>query len=263
MKQDKMKTNYLNDINFVIFDLDGVFYKDYEPIQGGKEMIGFLKKHDIGYCFLTNNSSFPLYIYKEKLQKCGILANKDKIITTTILLESYILESGFKDIYVLGSPHLKKYLYERFPISKIKPDALILGMHDEITLKELANALNLLSKDTKIVAANPDKLIPKSDGFGLECGVMIDLFEDITDKKVFTVGKPNNYAYDFILKKFKAKRENTLMVGDTYETDITGAINSGIKAVWVDTGNKLPKTADKENFLKVDSLHALTKSIQC
>ncbi len=49
------------------------------------------------------------------------------------------------------------------------------------------------------------------------------------------------------------------MVGDTYETDMPGEINSGIKAVWVDTINKLPKTAAKENFLKVDSLYILTK----
>ncbi len=81
---------------------------------------------------------------------------------------------------------------------------------------------------------------------------MIDLFENITDKNVFTVGKPNNYAYEFILKKFNVKRENTLMAEDTYKTDIAGAISSGIKAVWVNTGNKLSKIAAQEKFLRVD-----------
>ena len=254
-----MKTDYLNNINFIIFDLDGIFYRDYEPINDGKEMIEFLEKNGINYCFLTNNSSFPLRIYKEKLLKCGMTVKEDKIITTTLLLESYILKSNFKDIYVLGSPHLKKYLYERFSLSLKKPDVLVVGMHDEITLNDISNAINLLTKDTKIIAANPDKLIPKDNGFGLECGIIIDLIENITNKKVFVVGKPASYAYDIILKKFGTIKENTLMVGDTYDTDISGALNNNIKAVWVNTGNKLPNSREKDDFLKVDSLFDLMK----
>ncbi|MBO4280393.1 MAG: HAD family hydrolase, partial [Lachnospiraceae bacterium] len=30
------------------------------------------------------------------------------------------------------------------------------------------------------------------------------------------------------------KREDITFVGDIYETDVTGAFNAGIKAVWID-----------------------------
>lgn len=257
-----MKSYISSKIKFVVFDLDGVFYRDNEAIDGGKNIIEFLDANEIGYCFLTNNSCFPLQTYQEKLKVCGIRylqINEDKIITTSSLLASYISSRQFKNIYVLGSPYLKSVLYENFTYNDVNPDALIVGMHDQITLKEISKAINVLGKNSEIIAANPDKLIPKSDGFGLECGVILDILHNVTNKESFVVGKPNKYAFDFILGNFNVQREEALMVGDTYDTDILGALNSNIKAVWVKTGNALPKDINRDRFIFLDSLHDLIK----
>jgi len=249
----------LNKIKFVIFDLDGVFYRDHEAITGGKEIIEFLDSNEIRYCFLTNNSCFPLQTYQQKLQICGINVDKEKIVTTTSLLRSYITNKQFKEIYVLGSPHLKNILYKDFIYTPSNPQALIVGMHDDITLNDISMAISALGEDSEIIAANPDKLIPKQGGFGLECGVILDILYGATNKEAFVVGKPNYYAFDFILHNFNLDREEALMVGDTYDTDILGAINSKIKAAWVETGNVLPNNIDTNQFLCVDSLHDLIK----
>ncbi|MDX1809158.1 MAG: HAD-IIA family hydrolase [Sulfurospirillaceae bacterium] len=254
-----MKYHISSKIKFVVFDLDGVFYRDHEALHGGKDIIEFLDANDIGYCFLTNNSCFPLQTYQDKLKVCGITINEEKIITTTSLLTSYITSRQFKDIYVLGSPHLKSILYENFTYNDVLPDALVVGMHDHITLEDISKAISVLGENSEIIAANPDKLIPKSGGFGLECGVILDILHSATDKKSFVVGKPNRYAFDFILENFNVRREEVLMVGDTYDTDILGAINSDIKAAWVKTGNALPKDIDYDQFISLDSLHDLIK----
>ena len=254
-----MKYHTLNKIKFVIFDLDGVFYRDHEAIDGGKDIIEFLDANKIGYCFLTNNSCFPLQTYQEKLKVCGITINQEKIITTTSLLCSYITSKQFQDIYVLGSPHLKSILYEKFRHNDVKPDALIVGMHELITLEDISKAINALGEKSEIIAANPDKLIPKSGGFGLECGVILDILHSVTDKESFVVGKPNKYAFDFILENYNVQKEEVLMVGDTYDTDILGALNSNIKAAWVKTGNTLPNDINHDQFISLDSLHDLIK----
>jgi len=254
-----MKYHTLNEIKFIIFDLDGVFYRDHDVIDGGKDIIKFLDANKIGYCFLTNNSCFPLQTYQEKLKVCGITINEEKIITTTSLLCSYITSKQFQDIYVLGSPHLKSILYEKFRHNDVNPDALVVGMYDLINLEDISKAISVLEKDSEIIAANPDKLIPKKDGFGLECGIILDILHSVTNKKSFVVGKPNAYAFDFILENFNVKREEVLMVGDTYDTDILGALNSDIKAAWVQTGNVLPKDINQHQFISLKSLHDLIK----
>ena len=249
-------------IKFIIFDLDGIFYRDHDPIDGGKEIINFLENNNIGYCFLTNNSCFALEVYQQKLANCGFHVELEKIITTTTLLISYIKEKKFEDIFVLGSTYLEKELYNNFERCLHNPEALLVGMDDDITLRQISNAINVIGDNTKVIAANPDKLIPKSDGYALECGVIIDIIENISKKEVLVVGKPKAYAFDYVLNTFKVSKKEVLMVGDTYETDIKGALDYGIKAAWINTGNKLPDSILNDDFMRLDTLYSLIKTLK-
>jgi 4-nitrophenyl phosphatase len=90
----------LNKIKFIIFDLDGVFYRDNQAIKGGKEIIEKCNENNIDYCFLTNNSSYPFSKYVKKLFNCGINVNENKIITSRILLKEYLKSKKIEKIYV-------------------------------------------------------------------------------------------------------------------------------------------------------------------
>lgn len=46
------------------------------------------------------------------------------------------------------------------------------------------------------------------------------------------VQKPDPAIFNHTLEKSKAKNHQTIMIGDNQETDIAGAKNAGIKAVW-------------------------------
>lgn len=46
-----------------------------------------------------------------------------------------------------------------------------------------------------------------------------------------------NYLHILIVKKFRAIKENAIMVGDSIDRDIEGAKLSGIKSVWLDRNN--------------------------
>jgi len=251
----------MEDIKFIIFDLDGVFYKDEHCIEGGKEIVEHIKKNDTEFCFLTNNSNHPLNFYKNRLEACKISVEEDKIVTTGVLLQNYIVKnfSTRSSIYVLGSSFLKNSLYKLFDFDDTNPDIVVLGMDENIKLKDISKVINIISDKTKIIASNPDKLIPKKETFGLECGVLIDIIKDMTGKDIKVVGKPDSFAYSYIIEKFSADKKQTLMVGDTYETDILGAKNFGLKTVWVNTGNKLPTSIRDDNFLRIDSLKELVK----
>jgi putative hydrolase of the HAD superfamily len=45
--------------------------------------------------------------------------------------------------------------------------------------------------------------------------------------------KPNKEIFEFALKRCGAKQEESIMIGDSIEVDITGAMNAGIDQVYV------------------------------
>ncbi|WP_320033579.1 HAD-IIA family hydrolase [Halarcobacter sp.] len=252
----------LKDIDFIIFDLDGVFYREDENILGTKEIIDYLNSNGIEYCFFTNNSNYKTKRYKEKLLKGAVDVNENKIYTTTKLIEHYLFENCANDIYVLGSTQLQESLYTKYQKNTTSPEFIIIGMDNNITLKAISNTINLIGENTQIIAANPDKLIPLKDRFELECGVINSIISEFTNKEIKIIGKPNSYGYETILNKFNKKKEKTMMIGDTYDTDILGAKNSKINPAWIKTGNDLPKYVVKKDFMIFDSLIDLKEKLE-
>jgi len=50
---------------------------------------------------------------------------------------------------------------------------------------------------------------------------------------IFGTRKPNQEIFEYALEKLGSKKEETLFVGDTIETDIIGAQNFGMKSAWI------------------------------
>lgn len=247
----------------IILDLDGVVYKENNLIKEAKIFINFLINSNINYCFLTNNTSYDLDHYEKKLSNFGIKVSDENIITPLKLINHYLEQNLYKKVFILGSESLKKYVYNDFEKEEKKPDCIVIGMNDDITLKEISHIINLSNDNNiPIIATNPDLLIPRLNRYDLECGAIIILVEKFTSKKVTVIGKPNSFAFEYIQEKFNTKKSNILMIGDTYDTDIYGAISSNIDAVWVATGNKLPENIDLTNFTKVSDLIELSKIIE-
>ena len=56
-------------------------------------------------------------------------------------------------------------------------------------------------------------------------------FQTITNSEMAGVKKPNPIIFQHALVKSKAKKENSIMIGDCIEADIYGAIHSGFDAI--------------------------------
>ncbi|PRX45224.1 YjjG family noncanonical pyrimidine nucleotidase [Salegentibacter salegens] len=64
-------------------------------------------------------------------------------------------------------------------------------------------------------------------------------FTTITTSEEAGVKKPNKLIFEAALQKSSALAENSIMIGDNYEADCTGAKNCGIKPIFFDYyGNK-------------------------
>lgn len=62
-------------------------------------------------------------------------------------------------------------------------------------------------------------------------------FETITNSEMAGVKKPHRNIFDFALSLANASKNDSLMIGDSYEADIVGAQDAGIEAVFFNEHN--------------------------
>lgn len=82
-------------------------------------------------------------------------------------------------------------------------------------------------------------------------------FETITNSDMAGVKKPNPKIFEFALDLAKTNKSKSLMIGDSFEADVEGAINIGLEAIFfnefnVEVLNDLPHVnhlLDLKNYL--------------
>ena len=80
-------------------------------------------------------------------------------------------------------------------------------------------------------------------------------FKTITNSEIAGVKKPNPLIFDFALDLANTNASKSVMIGDSYEADILGAINNGMHVVFFDVNNN---TLDN-SIRQIDNLIQLKK----
>ena len=87
----------------------------------------------------------------------------------------------------------------------------------------------------------------------LEKSTIAKYFKTITISEEVGYKKPSPIIFDYALKKANAINSNSLMIGDSYQADILGAINAGINAILFNYHNIDPN----DNIISVSNLSDL------
>lgn len=88
------------------------------------------------------------------------------------------------------------------------------------------------------------KIVMLSNGFSelqydkLSNAGFAKYFDEIVLSDVVGVNKPHPDIFNYALNKMRVNREESIMIGDNYLTDIQGAMNSGIDQIWYNPENK-------------------------
>ncbi|MGB9797280.1 MAG: HAD-IIA family hydrolase, partial [bacterium] len=94
-------------IKLFIFDLDGVIYRETQPLPGAREIVQKLRERGKRVVFLTNNSTKTRYQYKRKLSNIGIKADVEEIFTSAWGTALFLKQEGAKKALVIGEQGLK------------------------------------------------------------------------------------------------------------------------------------------------------------
>lgn len=221
-----------------LIDLDGTMYRGTEVIPEAVHFVKRLKEGNIPYLFVTNNSSRTPEQVAEKLRSFSVPVEQDQVFTTSQATANYIFEKNPNaSVYVIGEEGLQTAIKEKgFTFAKEEADFVVIGIDREITYEKLAIACLAVRNGATFISTNSDVAIPTERGLLPGNGSLTAVISVSTNMKPIFIGKPESIIMEQALKVIGTKKEETLMVGDNYDTDILAGINAGLDTLLVHTG---------------------------
>lgn len=235
----------LRGVRGLLFDMDGVIYVGTRALPGVQEAIDYLSSTGRSFLFVTNNASMTPEQFVERLAKMDVHVRPDQVLgsaeATVAWLAAQITDHGWPrgPVIVMGQDGLKVALQKQGLELTTDPHAAtyaVAGINFKLTYEELANVTLAIRGGAKFIGTNSDKTYPSERGPLPGAGSILALLSTATDQQPIVIGKPNSGMYEQAMARLKITAEQTLMVGDRYDTDISGATQLGLWTAGVLTG---------------------------
>ncbi|TCN26918.1 TIGR01457 family HAD-type hydrolase [Mesobacillus foraminis] len=221
-----------------LIDLDGTMYRGTERIEAASDFVKRLADKQISYLFVTNNSSRTPSQVAAKLRAFDIPAAEEQVFTTSQATANYIFEKKQDaTVYVIGEEGLKSAILEKgLKESGENAEFVAMGIDRDISYEKLSVACLAVRNGATFISTNGDIAIPTERGLMPGNGSLTSVVSVSTQTKPIFIGKPESIIMDQALKVLGTNKEETLMVGDYYDTDILAGINAGMDTLLVHTG---------------------------
>lgn len=221
-----------------LLDMDGVIYSGSRLIPGAAQFIAKLKHHQIPYRFLTNNSQRARRDVALKLRRLGIDAVAEDVFTCAMATARFLAsQKPGGTAYVIGENGLANALHiNGLAIVDDEADYVVIGEGRTLTYEMIERGVRLVEKGARLIATNLDPSCPTENGIRPGCGAIVAMIEKATGVKAFSVGKPSPVMMRAARMEMGLRSGETVMVGDTMETDILGAVQMGYRSVLVLSG---------------------------
>ena len=221
-----------------LIDMDGVIYGGDMMIPGADEFITKLRKGNVPFTFMTNNSQRTPLEAVRKLRKLGIEVTEDHVYTSAMATGKFIAsQMPHGSAYVLGEGGLLSSLHENgLTLVETEPDFVVLGEGRNFTLEMVQKAVDMILAGAKFITTNRDPS-PKRKGWNnLGIAATTAMIEEATGTRAFVVGKPGPVMMRSARKFIGLETADTVVIGDTMQTDIRGGVQMGYKTILVLSG---------------------------
>jgi NagD protein len=247
-----------------LIDMDGVLYRGTEVIPGADTFIETIRARDISFRLLTNNSQRTRRDVAAKLARMGIAVEEEHVFTSAMATARFVAEQKpAGTAFVIGEGGLLTALHQNgYAVVDHEPDYVIVGEGRAFNLDLVEAAVCMIQGGSKLIATNMDPNCPTKDGLRPGCGAMVAMLEAATGVRAFSVGKPSPLMMRAARKELGLRTDETIMIGDTMETDILGGVQLGFHTVLVLSGGTrredLPRYAYRPDIV-VESVEEYTE----
>lgn len=244
MRTTQTLQHQLAAIRAVLFDMDGVIYVGKQPLPGAQAMLDYLETTGRGWTFVTNNASMTSVQFAEKVHAMGLRVAPERILGSSEATALWLAEqvrAGWPqgEVIMLGMEGMRSALLDQGFELTDDPFAAtyaVSGAKFDLTYADLANVALAIRNGARFIGTNGDLTFPTERGQVPGAGSVLALFTAATDVQPIVIGKPNPPMYEIAMHRLGVTPQQTMMIGDRYDTDIAGALDLGILAAAVLTG---------------------------
>ena len=238
------QTKWLAHIRAALFDMDGVVYVGKRPLPGVQALFDYLDASGRGWLCITNNASMTSQQFSDKLKDMGIRVPPERILGSSEATAQWLAEqvqSGWPEgkVFVMGMDGLRSALLSKGFELTSDPFAAtyaVSGANFNLTFNDLADTALAIRNGARFIGTNGDLTFPTERGHIPGAGSVLALFTAATGVQPIVIGKPHPPMYQLAMHRLGVTADETMMVGDRYDTDIAGALALGLKTVGMLTG---------------------------
>ncbi|MCF6199413.1 MAG: TIGR01459 family HAD-type hydrolase [Hyphomicrobiaceae bacterium] len=201
-----------------------------------------------GIVLLLSNAPRPWPSVRTQIEDYGVPSDiDDGIVTSGDVTRAMIAANSGRLFYHLG-PDRDRPLFEGLQVNLVKPEqadlVVLTGFYDDTneTAEDYRKLLtSLKEKNLPVICANPDIKVERGDEVIYAAGAIAALYEELGGKVAYA-GKPYRPIYDLAMAKIDElagrpiPAHRILAIGDGINTDIKGAVDVGIDALFIPSG---------------------------
>ncbi|MCL0329997.1 TIGR01457 family HAD-type hydrolase [Apilactobacillus xinyiensis] len=234
-------------------DLDGTIYAGKKRIAAAKRFIEKLQANNIPFLFVTNNTTkMPGDVVKNLAQNHDIHVSESNVYTAGLATADYmdkIASDSERKVYVIGEQGLNTALRNKqFNITDDNPNYVVVGLDTDVTYDKFCTAVLAIQSGATFIGTNPDTNIPNEKGMLPGAGSLVELVKYATQTEPIVIGKPKSIILQNALDIIGLEKQDVVIVGDNYMTDISAGINFGIDTLLVYTGVSTPEQVKQKNI---------------
>jgi 4-nitrophenyl phosphatase len=224
--------------------MDGVLWRDATPIGHLPAIFERIRSLGLKVALATNNATKTVEEYLEKFAGYGVVLEPWQIVTSSLATAETLSKHfpGGGPVFVVGENGIQRAL-EDFgfsvvtdPQDETRPVAVVAGIDRFVSYQKLRQATLHIRAGAPFYGTNPDKTFPTPQGLVPGAGAILAAIEAATDVSPIVIGKPSPFMMTIALERLGASPQETLVVGDRLETDITAGQSAGCRTALVLSG---------------------------
>jgi NagD protein len=254
-------------IRHVALDMDGTIYCGSTLFSYTIPFLQKLDRLEIGYSFLTNNSSRNRRDYASKLEGMGLSVDESCIHSSTDAALAFLKSRhGLgRKLFVIGTRSMKAVVEEAgysIVTGDEEPEIVLVAYDIDPAFGDLCKAAWWIRKGLPYYATHPDMVCPTDqETVMLDCGAVCELLRAGTGRAPDEVlGKPAGAMLEGLSQRTGIPIEQFAMVGDRLYTDIEMARRTGALGVLVLSGEATVTDVEMAEYrpdLVLDSIEVL------
>ena len=221
-----------------VFDLDGCVWTGDILVPGAAEVLALLRQQGRRVSFLTNNSRARSATMQAKLERLGVEAAVEDVLTPLEILGEVIATRwGISRVLAIGGPELEAAVLDGghtlVAVDRYgEATVVVVGNDFAFSYERLTAASRAIAAGAAFVTPNLDPRLPLEGGDFLPgCGAVVESVAAAAGARPVVIGKPEPPLFELALDRMGVRAEEAAMVGDSVDSDIRGARRVGMTAI--------------------------------